>query len=112
MLRPVFVGLIEFLLVVVRKPSLKLPNIVVVVSARSGNYAERRIRRDLVARHGVFHFAGILVDIVAIVLVICPLPFFVVLIEFPLIVCREPALPLSCITILIAVGIRILRLGH
>src|SRR5215470_4065723 len=94
MLRPVLICLIELLLIVVRKPSLKLASVVMVrVSTRRGNHAERCIRWNLVARHDVFHLAGVLVDVVAIVFVIGFLPFFVVLIEFPLVIRRKPALP-------------------
>src|ERR1700747_87000 len=87
---PFLVRLIELLLIIRREASLILSHLIVLpIAIRGRNRRERRVRRDAVALHDLFHVSCVFIYVVAIILGVCFLPLGVLLVEFILIVARQ-----------------------
>jgi len=93
---PLFVRLIELMLIVGRKPALGIALITTWVAillrvSGAGDLIKGNVGRDVVARHDVLHLAHIFGDIVTIVLAGIIHPLCVSLVEIVLVVGRKPA---------------------
>jgi len=77
---PLFVRLIELMLIVGRKPALGIALITTWVAillrvSGAGDLIKGNVGRDVVARHDVLHSAGVFVDVVAIIFATVVHPF-------------------------------------
>src|SRR5215469_4704559 len=109
-LLPLFVDLIELVLIVGQEPARGIVPITVVVS-RSCDLFVGNVGRNVVASHNVLHPTDIPIDVIPVVLTSVAHPSFVRAIEFTLVVWREAALVSPIRTILLVCVVVAVLLG-